>query len=82
MSKSSWKDQITKKWGPHSHCPICGKAMGTDKQFCSQSCSQPFDHLQLTEYIKEKTVFFCFYREVGEIFTPHTPPLSLYIYNK
>jgi len=38
MSQVSWKDQIKKKWGPHSHCPICGKAMPTDKQFCSQTC--------------------------------------------
>jgi predicted nucleic acid-binding Zn ribbon protein len=38
MSQSSWKDQIKKKWGPHGHCPICGKAMPTDKKFCSQSC--------------------------------------------
>ena len=38
MSQSSWKDQVKKKWGPHSHCPICGKAMPTDKKFCSQTC--------------------------------------------
>ncbi len=38
MSQSTWKDQIKKKWGAHSHCPICGKAMPTDKQFCSQGC--------------------------------------------
>jgi len=38
MSQSSWKDQIKKKWGPHNHCPICGKAMPTDKKYCSQSC--------------------------------------------
>ncbi len=38
MSQSTWKDQIKKKWGPHSHCPICGKAMPNDKQFCSQNC--------------------------------------------
>ncbi len=38
MSQTSWKDQIKKKWGPHGHCPICGKAMPTDKQFCSQTC--------------------------------------------
>ncbi|MFX0000875.1 MAG: DUF2116 family Zn-ribbon domain-containing protein [Candidatus Hodarchaeota archaeon] len=38
MSQSSWKDQIKKKWGPHSHCPICGKAMPPDKKFCSQAC--------------------------------------------
>ncbi|MFX0035852.1 MAG: DUF2116 family Zn-ribbon domain-containing protein [Candidatus Hermodarchaeota archaeon] len=38
MSQTSWKDQIKRKWGPHSHCPICGKAMPTDKKFCSQVC--------------------------------------------
>ena len=38
MSQSSWKDQIKKKWGPHNQCPVCGKAMPTDKKYCSQSC--------------------------------------------
>ena len=38
MSQASWKDQIKKKWGSHGHCPVCGKAMPTDKQFCSQTC--------------------------------------------
>jgi predicted nucleic acid-binding Zn ribbon protein len=38
MSQSSWKDQIKKKWGPHIHCPVCGKAMSTDKKVCSQNC--------------------------------------------
>jgi len=38
MSQTSWKDQIKRKWGPHSHCPVCGKAMPTDKKFCSQAC--------------------------------------------
>ncbi|TXT66512.1 MAG: hypothetical protein BAJALOKI1v1_280010 [Promethearchaeota archaeon] len=38
MTPSSWKDQIEKKWGPHKHCPICGKAMPPDRKFCSQDC--------------------------------------------
>jgi predicted nucleic acid-binding Zn ribbon protein len=42
MSQSSWKDQIKKKWGPHNHCPICGKAMSTDKKFCSQACKDNY----------------------------------------
>ncbi|MFX0032393.1 MAG: DUF2116 family Zn-ribbon domain-containing protein [Candidatus Hodarchaeota archaeon] len=50
MSHSSWKDQIQKKWGPHIHCPICGKAMSTDKQFCSQSCRDNY----LTREKKQK----------------------------
>jgi len=36
--KSSWKEQIKKKWGPHLHCIICGKAVPPDKKFCSQAC--------------------------------------------
>jgi predicted nucleic acid-binding Zn ribbon protein len=42
MSQSSWKDQIKKKWGPHLHCPICGKAMPPDRKFCSQSCKDNY----------------------------------------
>ena len=42
MSQSSWKDQIKKKWGPHNHCPICSKAMSTDKKFCSQPCKDNY----------------------------------------
>ena len=42
MSQSSWKDQIKKKWGPHLHCPICGKAMPPDRKFCSQGCKDNY----------------------------------------
>lgn len=42
MSQSSWKDQIKKKWGPHLHCPICGKAMPPDRKFCSQACKDNY----------------------------------------
>lgn len=42
MSQSSWKDQIKKKWGPHLHCSICGKAMPTDRKFCSQGCKDNY----------------------------------------
>jgi len=38
MSHSSWKNQIQKKWGPHQHCPVCGKAMASERKFCSQTC--------------------------------------------
>lgn len=38
MSPSSWKDQIQRKYDPHLHCPICGKAMPPDRKFCSQEC--------------------------------------------
>lgn len=42
MSQSSWKDQIKKKWGPHTHCNICGKAIPPDKKFCSQACRDKY----------------------------------------
>lgn len=42
MSKSSWKDQIKKQWGPHLHCHICGKAIPPDKKFCSQACRDKY----------------------------------------
>ncbi len=42
MSQSSWKDQIKQKWGPHLHCPICGKAMPPDRKMCSQACKDNY----------------------------------------
>ncbi len=42
MSQSSWKEQIKKKWGPHVHCNICGKAIPPDKKFCAQSCRDKY----------------------------------------
>lgn len=35
---SGWKDKIQTKYGPHHHCPICGKAMPVGKKNCSQEC--------------------------------------------
>jgi len=38
----SWKDQIQKKYDPHLHCPICGRAMPPDRKFCSQDCKDNY----------------------------------------
>ncbi len=54
MSQSTWKDQIKKKWGPHSHCPICGKAMPADKQFCSQNCRDNYHGSQKKQKKKSR----------------------------
>jgi predicted nucleic acid-binding Zn ribbon protein len=35
---SSWKDKIQKKYGPHHHCIICGRAIPEGKKYCSQDC--------------------------------------------
>ncbi|MBD3196537.1 MAG: DUF2116 family Zn-ribbon domain-containing protein [Candidatus Lokiarchaeota archaeon] len=50
---SSWKDQIQKQWGPHKHCPICGKAMPRDNKFCSQGCKD--NYLQSQKKKKKKS---------------------------
>jgi predicted nucleic acid-binding Zn ribbon protein len=52
MSQSSWKDQIKQKWGPHLHCPVCGKAMASDKKICSQACR---DNYLVAEKKKKKS---------------------------
>ncbi|MFW9901167.1 MAG: DUF2116 family Zn-ribbon domain-containing protein [Candidatus Thorarchaeota archaeon] len=59
MSQSSWKDQIKKKWGPHSHCPICGKAMPTDKKFCTQDCKD--NYLNQERKQKKKSRMQCIF---------------------
>ncbi len=43
---STWKEQIKKKWGPHLHCSICGKAIPPDKKFCSQACRDKYIGLE------------------------------------
>lgn len=35
---SSWKDKIQKKYGPHEHCVICGKAVPESRKYCTQGC--------------------------------------------
>ena len=52
MSQSSWKDQIKQKWGPHLHCPVCGRAMAPDKKICSQACR---DNYLIAEKKKKKS---------------------------
>jgi predicted nucleic acid-binding Zn ribbon protein len=35
---SGWKEKIQKKYGPHHHCVICGRAVPEEKKYCSQEC--------------------------------------------
>jgi len=59
MSQSSWKDQIKKKWGPHLHCPICGKAMPHDRKFCSQGCKD--NYIEQDRKQKKKSRIQCIF---------------------
>ncbi len=40
--KTSWKASLNRKWGPHLHCVICGKAVPPDRNFCDQDCQDQY----------------------------------------
>jgi len=42
----SWKKKLQTKWGPHSHCIICGRAVAEDKQTCSQECMDKYKGIE------------------------------------
>jgi len=31
------------KWGPHSHCEVCGKAIPEGERFCSPKCQREYE---------------------------------------
>jgi predicted nucleic acid-binding Zn ribbon protein len=68
MSQSSWKDQIKKKWGPHSHCSICGKAIPPDKKFCSQSCRDKYLGYEVKQKQKGKIQMIFLLAMMGVMF--------------
>ncbi len=65
MSHSSWKDQIEKKWGPHRHCPICGKAMASERRFCSQGCNDNYLTQEKKHKKKGRTQMICLVAMIG-----------------
>ena len=60
MSQTSWKDQIKKKWGPHSHCPVCGKAMPSDKQITHEKKQKKKNRIQMIVLFGVMGVMFIF----------------------
>jgi predicted nucleic acid-binding Zn ribbon protein len=38
----SWKKKLQNKWGEHSHCVVCGRAIPFDKTTCSQACQDKY----------------------------------------
>jgi predicted nucleic acid-binding Zn ribbon protein len=68
MSQTSWKDQIKKKWGPHSHCPVCGKAMPSDKQICSQSCKDKYQIHEKKQKKKNRIQMIVLFGVMGVMF--------------
>ncbi|MDI9644770.1 MAG: DUF2116 family Zn-ribbon domain-containing protein [Candidatus Verstraetearchaeota archaeon] len=39
MSKRSYEE----RWGPHSHCLICGNAIPEGEKYCSESCKLKYE---------------------------------------
>ena len=57
--KSSWKEQIKKKWGPHLHCQICGKAVPPDRRFCAQGCRDKYLKMEGKQKKKGRVQMIC-----------------------
>jgi len=68
MSQSSWKEQIKKKWGPHSHCPVCGKAMQSDKSVCSQACRDNYTAREKKQKRKNRIQMIFLFGMMGVVF--------------
>ena len=35
--------QRREKWGPHSHCEVCGRAIPEGERFCSPQCQEEYE---------------------------------------
>ncbi len=51
----SWKKKLQSKWGPHSHCIICGRAVAEDKQTCSQECMDKYKGVEKKKHKQNYT---------------------------
>ncbi|MHA1293123.1 MAG: DUF2116 family Zn-ribbon domain-containing protein [Promethearchaeota archaeon] len=68
MSRDSWKDKIKKKWGPHVHCNICGKAIPPDRRFCSQNCRDKYLSYELKQKKRGRIQLICLFAMMGIMF--------------
>jgi predicted nucleic acid-binding Zn ribbon protein len=39
---SKWKDEGA-KWGPHTHCLVCGNAIPEGERTCSEECAKKLE---------------------------------------
>jgi len=45
------------KWGPHSHCIVCGAAIPEGKRFCSKECEDKYYESE-RKYKRAQTMMF------------------------
>ncbi|MDD1764584.1 MAG: DUF2116 family Zn-ribbon domain-containing protein [Candidatus Methanomethyliaceae archaeon] len=47
------------KWGPHSHCIVCGNAIAEGETTCSEECGKKYDN-QANRYKRQKKMNYLF----------------------
>lgn len=47
------KRKDDEKWGPHSHCIVCGNAIPEGEKFCSDECSKKSEY-EASRYKKQQ----------------------------
>jgi predicted nucleic acid-binding Zn ribbon protein len=60
------KRRDEEKWGPHSHCVVCGNAIAEDQKTCSEACAQKYD-AELKKYQRNKKMNYLFIAAMGGI---------------
>jgi len=60
MSKRRDED----KWGPHSHCLICGEAIPEGEKTCSEECAKKYEG-EAKRYKRQQTMNFMFIAAMG-----------------
>jgi len=62
MSKRRDED----KWGPHSHCVICGNAIPEGEKTCSEECAKKYEG-EANRYKRQQKMSYLFIAAMGGI---------------
>jgi predicted nucleic acid-binding Zn ribbon protein len=54
------------KWGPHSHCIVCGNAIPEGEKTCSEECAKKYDN-EANRYKRQKKMNYLFIAGMGGI---------------
>jgi len=53
------KRRDEEKWGPHSHCLVCGNAIAEDQKTCSEACAKQYE-ADLKKYKRQQNMSWLF----------------------
>ena len=66
MSEASQKRQKwVKKWEAHAHCQVCGIAIATNQQYCSNRCSGEYYNWKKKKDKKSKWTTIAMFGMIG-----------------